>query len=54
LRKSSRMLNTGSEDLPTKIMMMIDSESDLSEKMVALQQKTSQLNLWVSYPRWSK
>jgi len=42
LRKSSRMLNTGSEDLPTKIMMMIDSESDLSEKMVALLQKTSQ------------
>ena len=42
LRKSSRMLNTGSEDLPNKIMMMIDSESDLREKVIALQQKTSQ------------
>jgi alanyl-tRNA synthetase len=42
LRKSSRMLNSGSEDLPNKIMLMIDSESDLREKVVSLQQKSSQ------------
>ena len=36
------MLNTGMEDLPNKIVMMMDTEADLREKIESVQQKTSQ------------
>ncbi len=42
LRKSSRLLNTGVEDVPNKIVALIDGEADLKEKLAALQQKSSQ------------
>jgi alanyl-tRNA synthetase len=42
LRKSSRLLNTGVEDVPNKIVALMDGEADLKEKLAALQQKSSQ------------
>ncbi len=41
LRRFSRLLNIGMEDLPTKIISMMDNESDLREKVSLMQQKSS-------------
>jgi alanyl-tRNA synthetase len=41
LRKSSQLLNTGINDIPNKILTMIDTEADLRDKISTMQQKTS-------------
>jgi len=41
LKKSSRLLNTSVDDLPNKIVNLMDTESDLREKISSLQQKAA-------------
>lgn len=41
LRKASRLLNVGLEDMATKITQVLDSESDLKAQVISLQQKQS-------------
>ncbi len=41
LRKSSRLFNSGIDDLPNKIVALMDTESDLREKISSIQEKSS-------------
>jgi alanyl-tRNA synthetase len=42
LRKASRLLNVGLDDLTSKITTILDTESDLKEQVISLQGKQSQ------------
>ena len=41
LRKATRLLNVGPEELSSKITLILDAESDLKEQVISLQQKQS-------------
>jgi alanyl-tRNA synthetase len=41
LRKATRLLNVGPEELSSKITLILDTESDLKEQVISLQQKQS-------------
>lgn len=41
LKKSARLINSGIDELPSKIVLLLDAESDLKEKVSSIQQKVS-------------